>query len=230
MSLGQDTGRSGVPGARRDHPGRRAAAHRGTRDHDARARPHRRPVLDHERSRGPQGGAGARREEGRLRQDLGRRSRRQVQEADAGALWRRHRRGPQAQAPRHRPHLCARGREGAAAGGPRRLCSRRARQGHRRRVRRADEGSARTSSLVPNLPDRGVATDLELAERDRSRRGVEETAGGGHGSAGRATGVRHSGAQPREAQCRGRPDRPRHRRQRRLELITSRWPTWWRRE
>ena len=46
--------------------------------------------------RGPQGGSGTRGQEGRYRQDLGRRSKRHVQETHARPVRRRHRRGAQA--------------------------------------------------------------------------------------------------------------------------------------
>ena len=153
MSLGHRPGRSGVQGART----RSSRMPRGCAPRDAASR-RRSPAARTSRT-GSRATAEARKavqelaaQEGRLRQDLGRRSRRQVQEADAGALWRGHRRGPQAQAPRHRPHLFARGREGAAEGRARRLRARRARQGHRRRVRRADEGAPAASSWCRTCP------------------------------------------------------------------------------
>ena len=80
---GPGHGRRAVPGARGDHPQRRAVPHRRARDHDAGARPHRSAVLGDDRSRGAEGRPGAGRPESRHRQDLGRRSGRQVQEADA---------------------------------------------------------------------------------------------------------------------------------------------------
>ena len=91
MSLGQDTGdvafqvrEETIPNAAR----LRTAGRGITMPEPG---PHGGSVLDHERSRGPEGRAGARRQEGRPRQDLGRRPGRQVQEADAGAVWRDHR-------------------------------------------------------------------------------------------------------------------------------------------
>ncbi len=66
---------------------------------------------------GAQSRPGECREEGRHHQDLGRRSRWQVPEADTAALRRRHRRSAQAEAARHRAHLFARRCEGIAQGG-----------------------------------------------------------------------------------------------------------------
>ena len=70
----------------------------------------------------------------------------------------------------------------------------------------------------------------QLAERDRSRRGVEETAGGRDGSAGRSAGVRHPGAgisrssMPRASGSLSAPTAAS------CGAITSRWRTWWRLE
>ena len=84
--------------ARPGHSRRGALLQRRARHHRARAGTPDRAVLDQHRGGRPQGGAGARRPQGRHRQDLGRRPRRQVQEAHAGNLRRHHRRGAQARA------------------------------------------------------------------------------------------------------------------------------------
>ena len=110
----------------------------------------------------------------------------------------------------------ARGREGPAASGHRRLRARRARQGHRRGVRGADEGTPEGRPRAEPARSRRRGRP-ELAERQRAGRGVEEAAGRGDRPPGRATGVRDPGAQPGQAQCRGRADRARDRRRHRLE-------------
>ncbi len=135
-------GRCRVPGPAGDHPGCRATSNRGTRHHRAGAGAHGGPLLDYQRSRGTKGRSGIGGEEGRFRQDLGGRSGRQVQEADAGAVRRGHRRGPQEQASRHGPPLYPRGCEGAAARGDRRVRSRRSGSGHRRRGSRPVQAEA----------------------------------------------------------------------------------------
>ena len=93
MSLGQDTGDAPFQIRAQPTPRRGALLHRRPRLHRAGTGAHDRTVLGHHRGRGPKGSAGARRQEGRHRQDLGGRSQRPVQEADAGPLRRRHRRG-----------------------------------------------------------------------------------------------------------------------------------------
>ena len=74
-----------------------------------------------------------------------------------------HRRSAQARAPGDRAHLHARGRQGAAARRHRRVRARRARHGRRRRDSWRSSRRGRTSCVVPNLPDRGVADGSELA-------------------------------------------------------------------
>ncbi len=125
--------RPAVPDARADAAGRGAILHRRPRHHDAGARTLGRALLDHQRRRRAQGRPGARRPEGRHRQDLGRRPRRQIQEADARPVWTDHRGSAQARPAGDGAHLHAGRRERPAAGGNRRLRPRRARPRHRRR-------------------------------------------------------------------------------------------------
>ena len=68
---------------------------------------------------------------------------------------------------------------------------------------------------VPNLPDRGVKADLELAERIRSGRRAEEAAELRPPIGPPVqTDVRHSGAQSGQDECRGNADRSGNRWQR----------------
>ena len=72
--------------------GRSPLENSGPRHNSSRAWPNRSAVLGDDGGRGAEGCAGARCEESRHGEDLGRRSRREVQEADARALRRDHRR------------------------------------------------------------------------------------------------------------------------------------------
>ena len=158
---GTGHGRRCLSDPRPDDPERRTLSHRRPRHHDARTGPHGQSRT----------GSRASSEARKAVQELA------ARKVDFVKIWvddrdgkykkltpelygADHRGGAQARAPRHRAHLHARGRQRAAARRPRRVCARRARPGHRRRVRGADQASVRRSSLVPNLPDRGVATDL----------------------------------------------------------------------
>ena len=67
--------------------------------------------------------------------------------------------------------------------------------------------------LGPNMPDRGVPTDLGWLRRGHVRRRLREARRGEQGRRRRRMRSRHPGAQPREAECGGRDDRARHRRQ-----------------
>ena len=144
--------RAPVPDARADAAGCGPFLHRGPRDHDAGAGTLGRAVLDQQRRRRAQGRPGARRAEGRHRQDLGRRPRREIQEAHARPVWTDHRRGAQARSAGDRAHLHARRCEGAAAGRHRRVRPRRARPRHRRRGRWRCSRSGRTWSSSRTFP------------------------------------------------------------------------------
>ena len=132
LSMGLDgTDAATSRSVRKRRPGWLASSSR-PRHHGAGEGPHRSALLDHHARGGPQGRPGECREEGRHHQDLGRRSRRQVPEADAAALRRRHRRSAQAEAAGHRAHLLARGRQGVAEGRHRQLRARHSRSRHGR--------------------------------------------------------------------------------------------------
>ena len=228
MSLGQDVGQVGLRRSREPHPWRRALPHGRTRPHHAGAGPLRRAVLGQHRGRGSQGRAGAGRQQSGHREDLGGRPGRQVQEDAARDLRPRDRRGAQAEAPRHGPHLQPVRRQGAAEGRARRLRARRARHGHRRGVpghgQAAPQPGARAEPARPRREDRP-----ELAEGQRARGGAGKAADGGRSRQPRgAAGVRHPGPQPREDERGGRARGARHRRRACCGRTTWRWPTWWR--
>ena len=160
MSLGQDTGDVAFQVRDETDSRRRAAAHRGrgiTMPEPGRTEA---PYWVTTRSGRPKGRPGAGREEGRLRQDLGGRPGRQVQEADAGALRRRsstrRTRTSSASPPTSSPWRMRKGllRAGIDA------------FAHGVRDKDIDDEIVAMFKqrpnlfLVPNLPDRGVAVDL----------------------------------------------------------------------
>ncbi len=124
--------RRDVHAARQDRARHWRASSRRPRHHRAGEGPDRSALLDHDARGRPQGRPGECGEEGRHHQDLGRRSRRQVSEADAAALQRGDRRSAQAEAAGHRAHLLARGRQGVAEGRHRQLRARHSRSRHGR--------------------------------------------------------------------------------------------------
>ena len=208
-----------------DDPRRRAVPQRRARDHDARAGAHHGAALDHHRGGRPQGGAGARGAKGRHRQDLGRHPRRQVQEADPRDLWRHHRRGAQARTAGHRAHLRSRGRQGADARRDRRVRARRSRQRHRRRVRGHVQAAPEPD---PHAEPAGSRREdgSELAAGGPAGRRVREARSGQHRPAAGAGLLRDSGAQPGEAQCRGRAHHARNRRQQAVGSARGDGRTW----
>ena len=121
---------------------------------------------------GAQGGAGARGAQGRHRQDLGGQPGRQVQEADARALRRHHRRGAQERAPRHRAHLRARGREGAAPGRASTRSRTACATGTSTTSSWRCSSSGRTWSSRRTCRDRGVKTDSSWLQAEPAGRGV----------------------------------------------------------
>ena len=169
-----------VPGPSRrgrEDSRRGALLHRGARHHGSRAGTHDGAALGDDGRRGAQGRTGGGRQEGRHRQVLGRRPDGHGQEADAGALYRDHRRSAQERPADHLAHLHARGCEGHAPRRPRRVRARRPRQGSRRRVHgareAASESRARTEHARSRRPRRistGCARAFPAADCRSSKR------------------------------------------------------------
>ena len=211
--------------ARRDHTRRRAVSQRRARHHHAGAGPHHRATLDQDRGGRPQGGAGARGAQGRHREDLGRHPRRQVQETDPRSLRRR-------SSTRRTSATCASRRTSstwrtrrADARRPRRVRARRPRQGHRRRnggdVQAAPEPGA---DAEPAGPRREGRSELAAGRHAGRRRGQSRK--DQHRPAAGAGVLRHPGAQPGEAECGGRADRARDRRQSAVGTARGDGRTW----
>src|SRR5439155_14168383 len=103
--------------------------------------------------------AGARRTQGRHREDLGRHTGRQIQETLSGPLWRGHRRGAQARPSRHAHIFDLADAKGLMRAGVDALA-------HGVRDQDVDDEIIAMFKqrpnliLTPNLPDRGVKVDL----------------------------------------------------------------------
>ena len=112
-------------------------------------------------------------QEGRHRQDLGRRPRQQVQEAHARALRPDHRRGAQERPPRHRAYLRPGDGKGLIRAGVDAFA-------HGVRDRTIDDEILAMFKehpnlvLGPNLPDRGVKVDLSWMKAGRAGRRIRE--------------------------------------------------------
>ena len=215
---GPGHGRRAVPGARRDHSGRARASAR--QDAASRCRspdaPRRRTGSPPKRR--PEGRPGAR----RARKSTSSRSgsttataqyKKLTPELYGAIIDEAHKNGLRVTA-----HIFTlEDAKGLLRAGIDALRARRARQGHRRRVRGAGEAAPeRRAGAEPARSRRGGGP--QLAERHACRpTSLKKLQDGATESAGRAASVRHSGAQPGEAERGGRADRARHRRQTPLE-------------
>ncbi len=82
--------------------------------------------------------------------------------------------------------------------------------------------------LVPNLPDRGVKTDLSWLKDSLPAAELQKLEAGNTDRPEAQATFGDPGAQPGEDERRRRAHRGRHRRQHAVGSRTSRWPTWWR--